>query len=59
MYICVGSCTHRDKPDQLFFISQILVLKNLKQNELLSAVHCFKLSVVTFLPSTALQLKSV
>lgn len=59
MYMGVGSCTHRDKPDQLFFISQILVLNNLKQNELLSAGHCFKLTVVAFLRSPVLQFKPV
>lgn len=42
IYVWVHACT----PHQLFFISQILFLKNLKQDELVSAVHCFKLTVV-------------
>lgn len=47
VYMC--GYTHRGKSHQLFFISQILFLKNLKRDELVSAVHCFKLPVVAFI----------
>lgn len=49
MYVCVGTHRQKGKSHQLFFISQILFLKNFKWDELISAVHRFKLSVVAFI----------
>lgn len=49
MYIRVGTRTHRGKSHQSVFISQILFLKDLKRDELVSAAHCFKLTVIAFI----------